>query len=238
MGWLESQFMESLSQGSVLVIVLAFLGGVVSSLLPCTVGMLPVLVGYVGGYSQGSKLQVLRQVMLFVLGVSLTLTAFGVLASILGVTFGSFVGSGWYYFVGVVAILMGVHLLGWFTLPLPQFVTTLPDTDAGKWFTPLVLGLAFGAATSPCGTPFLTAILGFISYQKNLLLGGVSLFAYGLGQCVILIVVGLFTGLIKKMAVIRQVGSVLNTLSGAVFILAGILIISLGAGWLDPFAFY
>ena len=218
--------------GIMMVIGLAFAGGFISSLLPCTVGMLPVVVGYVGGYSEGSKWDIFKQVMLFVLGVSLILTIFGVTASLLGLVFGSFVGSGWYYLVGTIAILMGLHLLGWITIPLPQFVTKLPDTETGKWFTPLLLGMGFGAATSPCGTPFLTAILGFISQEKDILLGGTSLFAYGLGQSVLLVVIGLFTGLIKQMAVIRKVGSVINILSAVIFILAGLLIIGLGAGWI------
>lgn len=238
MSGLEQLFVETLSQRSLLVVVLAFAGGVVSSLLPCTVAMLPVLVGYVGGYNRQSMAGVLQQIVLFMLGVATVMTALGIAASLAGVVFGSFTGSGWYYVVGAVAIIMGLHLLGVVQVPLPRFITQMPETEAGKLAAPFILGLAFGAASSPCGTPFLTAILGFISHEKNLVLGGASLFTYALGQTVLLLVVGIFTGLLKHMATLRSVGRVINVLSAIVFLLAGLLFIAQGAGWLDPLAFY
>jgi cytochrome c-type biogenesis protein len=234
---LQQVFMQSLNTHSYMVLILAFLGGVASSLLPCTVGMLPVLVGYVGGYGETSKWSVLQQILLFMLGFALVLTILGILASVLGMAMGAMVGNSWYYVLGVVAIIMGLHLLEIIQLPLPQFVTKLPESKPGQILAPILMGAAFGAASSPCGTPFLTGILGFISREANWVLGGFSLFAYAFGQSMLLLVVGLCTGLIKKMAVFRHVGSVINKLSASVFILAGLLLIAQAAGWLDIFAF-
>lgn len=221
-----------------MVLLLAFAGGVMSSLLPCTVGMLPVLVGYVGGYTESSRLAILRQILLFMIGFALVLTALGVLASLLGTAMAALVGASWYYFLGALAILMGLQLLEVIQLPLPQFVTRLPETSSGQWLAPILLGAAFGAASSPCGTPFLTAILGFISREKNWMLGGASLFSYALGQSMLLLLVGLFTGLIKQLAVFRRVGHVITRLSACVFVLGGVLLIAQAAGWLDIFAFF
>ncbi|MEB3288109.1 MAG: cytochrome c biogenesis protein CcdA [Vampirovibrionales bacterium] len=233
---LQNQLISALSNHSIAVIGLSFAGGVISSLLPCAISMLPVLIGYVGGYTEDSRWDILRQVLLFIVGVSLVMTILGVSASLLGVAFGGLVGSNWYYLVGVIAILMGLHLLHIIQVPLPQFITRLPETKSGHVFAPIMLGMAFGAASSPCGTPFLTAILGFISQEKHILLGAGSLFAYALGQSMLLLVVGLFTGLLKHIAIVRHVGKVINALSGAIFILAGLLLIAQGAGWLDALA--
>lgn len=235
---LQTNFLSLLNNHSYMVLVLAFLGGVMSSLLPCTVGMLPVLIGYVGGYTESSRLAILRQILLFMLGFALVLTALGILASVLGTAMAALVGAGWYYFLGILAIVMGLQLLEIIQLPLPQFVTRLPETRSGQWLAPIALGAAFGAASSPCGTPFLTAILGFISREKNWMLGGASLFSYAFGQSMLLLVVGLFTGLIKQMALFRQVGTLITRLSAVVFILGGSLLIAQAAGWLDIFAFF
>lgn len=235
---LQTTFLSLLNNHSYMVLVLAFLGGVMSSLLPCTVGMLPVLIGYVGGYTESSRLAILRQILLFMVGFALVLTALGILASVLGTAMAALVGAGWYYFLGVLAIVMGLQLLEVIQLPLPQFVTRLPETRSGQWLAPIALGAAFGAASSPCGTPFLTAILGFISREKSWMLGGASLFSYAFGQSMLLLVVGLFTGLIKQMALFRQVGALITRLSAAVFILGGVLLIAQAAGWLDVFAFF
>jgi cytochrome c-type biogenesis protein len=235
---LQSAFLHTLNAHSYRVLLLAFAGGVASSLLPCTVGMLPILIGYVGGYTETSKWAILRQIVLFMLGFALVLTALGIAASILGMAMAALVGHGWYYLLGAVAILMGLQLLEVIHLPLPQFVTRMPQSTPGKLLAPIALGAAFGAASSPCGTPFLTAILGFISREQNWLLGGLSLFCYALGQSMLLLITGLFTGLMKQMAVLRQVGSVITKLSAVVFILAGLLLIAQAAGWLDIFAFF
>lgn len=234
---LETAFFRTLNAESYTVILMAFAGGVASSLLPCTVGMLPVLIGYVGGYTEDSRLSVLRQISLFMLGVALVLTLLGILASLLGTAMAAMVGKGWYYFLGVVAIVMGLHLAGIINVPLPQAITRMPKTEPGKLLAPVILGAAFGAASSPCGTPFLTAMLGFISRGENWLLGGLSLFFYALGQSMLLLVVGLFTGFLKHMAILRHVGKVITWMSAVVFMLAGVLLIAQAAGWLDIFAF-
>ena len=233
---MEQLFYDALSAHSMMLIVFAFAGGVVSSLLPCTVGMLPVLVGYVGGYTEQSRWETLREILLFMLGFALVLTALGIIATLLGTQLGALVGPTWYYVLGAVAILMGLQLLEVLHIQWPQFVPRMPEKQQ-HIFAPLLLGIAFGAASSPCGTPFLTGILGMISNEHNWMLGGFSLFAYAVGQSVLLLVMGLFTGQLKRMAILRHVGSVMTKLSGAVFILAGILLIAQGAGWLDPLAF-
>lgn len=235
---LPQLFQTSLNQHSATMLGLAFVGGVVSSLLPCTVGMLPILVGYVGGYAERSRKAVLIQILLFMLGFAAVLTGLGMLASALGAIMASLVGAGWYYFLGVIAIIMGLQLLEVIQIPLPPLLKRLPSHNLGRLLTPFILGAAFGAASSPCGTPFLTAILAFITRENSWLLGGLALFFYALGQSMLLLVVGLFTDLLKQMAVLRRVGNIMTKLSAGVFILAGLLMIAQTAGWLNSFAFY
>jgi cytochrome c-type biogenesis protein len=196
--------------------------------------MLPILIGYVGGYANLSRGRLLLQVLLFILGTSTILTVLGVGASLLGIAFGSWLGSGWYAVMGTLAVLMGLQLLGVLHIPFPQVIQKMPETRSGQLLAPYLLGLAFGAASSPCGTPFLTAILGFISRENDLWLGGVSLFFYGLGQGIIFLVVGLFTGLLKHLAMLRRVGAVINAMSGIVFIIAGLVLLLMATGWLEP----
>jgi cytochrome c-type biogenesis protein len=238
MSSLISAFQQTLHSNSFGVVGLSFLGGIVSSFLPCTIAMLPLMVGYIGGYNSNSKWDVFLQVSLFILGVALVMTILGVAASMLGVTFGGLIGSGWYYVIGIVAIIMGLQLLEVIHIPLPQFVTKMPETKSGKILTPFILGITFGTASSPCGTPFLAGILGLISQQGNILLGGLSLFFYALGQGMLLMVVGLFTGLLKHMATLRQVGAFMSKLSAYVFLLFGIGLIAQGAGLLGDILLY
>lgn len=231
---LETLLTQSLSQHSVVVLGIAFIAGVVSSILPCTLSMMPLLVGYIGGYTAKSKWAVLLQILMFITGLALVMGVLGVAASLIGVAFGALVGSAWYYAIGILAILMGLQLLNIIQIPMPQTVKQFPETAPGKLLAPLLLGVTFGITASPCGTPFLAAILGFISHEKNILLGGLSLVSYALGQGTLLLFIGLFTGILKHIANLRHVGSVVTKLSALLFFVSGALLILAGANLLLP----
>ncbi len=237
---LEQQFFNAVSNPSIAVVGLAYLGGLASMFLPCTLSLMPVLIGYVGGYADTrNKWLVLQQTTMFVLGLALVFALLGTLAAVLGLTFGSFSSQWWFIIMGVLTIAMALNLLNIIHIPLPSFIKKLPDggleqTGLQRWIAPLLLGMAFGAATSPCGTPFLAGILSLISNTQNVTLGAVSLFTYALGQGTLLIIIGLFTGLLKHMATLRHIGNLITKMSAVVFLVAGVMLILEGFGLLAP----
>ncbi|MEB3244925.1 MAG: cytochrome c biogenesis protein CcdA [Vampirovibrionales bacterium] len=225
--------------GLLLGIGLAFLGGVVSSLLPCTLAMVPVLAGYMGAFSQHSLKQRLLQVSLFVIGIASVMALLGVLAGVLGWAFGAWLGAWSYALVGVILLLMGAYLAGWVPKgPLSALTDRLGKlglmrlpksaTDSNNVLQPFILGACMGLIASPCGTPYLAAILAMISYQQQWLTGGLYLFAYALGQGVLLIFVGLGIGWLRHLPVLRPAGAWLQKLSGLLFIALGAVIMLKG----------
>lgn len=203
------------------------LAGLVSSLLPCNLAVLPLMMGYLGASKQTpSRANWALKVGLFGLGVALTLTTLGVGATLLGHAFGGWLAGGWLYrVVGTVAILMGLTLLGVWHGPTLGVFQRLPQINlppALLWLEPLLVGAFSGLVASPCGTPYLVAVLSVIGQFKQVGLGAWVLFCYALGQSVPLLLVGLLAGWGRYMAGARQLGQLLNTLSGAVFVLAGL----------------
>ena len=83
-----------------------FLAGVLSSASPCVLATIPLVVGFVGGYSDGDRGKAFRYSLIFILGLSLTFTAFGAAAGLLGTMFGT-LGGPWYLVAGVIALVMG-----------------------------------------------------------------------------------------------------------------------------------
>lgn len=74
-----------------------------------------MVVAYVGGYNNRSRLNGFIISLSFVLGLSLTLAAAGAFASIVGKFFlGSKVV---WYLAAIVAVIMGANMLGLFALP-------------------------------------------------------------------------------------------------------------------------
>jgi len=218
-----------------LILLCAFLGGIITSFFPCSISMLPVMVGYMGAYAENNKKDVFFQALVFILGLATVMTILGVVLSLLGKTFGEQNSGIFYYLVGGLTLVMGLQMLGLFHIPLPKIVKTLPETHQGRLLSFYVLGLAFGLVSSPCGTPVLAAILGIISRQGNIVLGGLSLFLYAVGQGLLIMIAGLFTGFLKHVATIRTLGSGLMKISAIVLILTGLIFILQGAGFWSKF---
>jgi len=69
-----------------------FLAGVISSASPCVLATIPLVIGFVGGYADGDRKKAFLYSVAFVLGLSITFTAFGAAAGLLGTMFGTLGG--------------------------------------------------------------------------------------------------------------------------------------------------
>ena len=77
--------------------LLALLAGMLTSVTPCSLSSIPLIVGYVGGTGQAEPKRALRLSLTFALGTAFTFTALGVIASMAGRLIGtgpSFCGAG------------------------------------------------------------------------------------------------------------------------------------------------
>src|SRR5512140_2476401 len=84
-----------------LAFLAVFVGGLISAASPCVLAAIPLIIGYVGGYSEGSKKKAALYSLVFILGLSITFTVLGAAASAMG-QFLSFAGK-WLY-IGLAVI--------------------------------------------------------------------------------------------------------------------------------------
>ena len=54
-----------------------FLGGIISSASPCVLAMIPLIIGFVGGYAEGSQKKAIQYSLMFTLGLTITFTILG-----------------------------------------------------------------------------------------------------------------------------------------------------------------
>ena len=80
-----------------------FLAGLLTSLTPCMLSMLPITIGYIGGYEAKSRIQAAAQSTWFSLGLATTLAGLGILASLAGKVYGQ-IGIGLPIIVSIIAI--------------------------------------------------------------------------------------------------------------------------------------
>ena len=210
---------------SFVFLIVSFLGGVLSSISPCSIGVLPLIVGYVGGYGDSDKFKTFVQMCSFVLGLGLVLSVIGVICAVTGNVFTSVGGAYWILIISSLILVMGLNLLGLVEIPIPSIVKKLPKGNSASLFIyPVLIGILFAFATSPCSTPILAGIMGFASLTKNLVLAGLMLLCFSLGQGIIVILAGVFTSFLKGLRNFAQTSEILLKISGVLLVVASILI--------------
>ncbi len=207
-----------------LAFLAVFAGGLISAASPCVLAAIPLIIGYVGGYSEGDKKKAAIYSFVFILGLSITFTVLGAAASIMG-QFLSFAGQWFYIGLAVLAVAMGLQLMGVVSIPLP-FQKTRQVKSRGLWGA-FLLGLLTGTVSSPCATPVLAVILAYVSTQGDILYGSALLFAYAVGHCALIFIAGLSIGLTESMVGskgIRNFSLYSKRFSGAVLVAAGLYV--------------
>ena len=181
-----------------------FLAGVLSSASPCVLATVPLVVGFVGGYSDGDRGKAFRYSLVFILGLSLTFTAFGAAAGLLGTMFGT-LGGVWYLIAGIIALIMGGQMMGFYEIRLPIKRDYKPRQNGivGAF----LLGLFFGVVSSPCATPVLVVLLTLVAGKGQVLYGITLLFCYAIGHCLLMLFAGTFTGFVESFVKARGVVS-------------------------------
>ena len=207
---------------SVLSIGIIFLAGLVTSLTPCMLSMLPITVGYIGGYESEGRLQAAAQSSWFALGLATTLAILGIVATTIGRVYGQ-IGIGLPIIVSLVAIAMGLNLLEILPLRFPSLgATDWIGQDLPRGLRSYLIGLTFGLIASPCSTPVLATLLTWVATTQNLVLGAGLLIAYAIGYVTPLVIAGTFTASIKKILELRRWSSWINPVSGALLLGFGI----------------
>ncbi len=100
-----------LQAGSLLAYLLVFLGGIVTSIGPCNVAMIPLVIGYVGGSHNLSRGRSFALSLTFAVGLAITFMLLGVIATLIGGLIGG-TSRAWYYVVAGVCLLIGLHDVG------------------------------------------------------------------------------------------------------------------------------
>jgi cytochrome c-type biogenesis protein len=194
--------LPSYIQGSpFLAYLVAYLGGVLVSFTPCVYPVIPVAVAYVTGASEGGRQNSASLSLVYILGMALTYTALGVIASLTGKLFGRIQANPWTHIVSAnIFILMGLSMMEVFSLPVPAFLTGLQKKEMKKgWAGSFVLGITSGFIIGPCSAPILIVLLGYVAARQGVIYGMSLLFMFALGMGTLLFILGTFAGFIAAL---------------------------------------
>ncbi len=176
---------------------ISFLGGLIASVSPCSLSMLPLIVGYVGGYSDEKPAKTFVQMLFFVLGASIVFSIIGIICALTGKIF---VGNPYFsLIVASIILIMGLNIVGVLEFQMPVLIKEIPQNNFNNDFLyPILLGAVFAIIGTPCSTPILASIMAFASMSANIVQSVLMLFLFSLGQGLILIFAGWLTSKIKS----------------------------------------
>ncbi|EJO5348537.1 cytochrome c biogenesis protein CcdA [Clostridium botulinum] len=210
-----------------LALLISFLGGIISSFSPCILSSLPLIIGYVNRYSKNNKKTALKYSVFFSLGIIITFTSLGIIASLAGRLF---TGGGklWYILLGIIMLFVGLQLIG--VIESKHNSCKVPKKSKGI-LGAFFLGILGGVLSSPCSTPILIAILAFVGSKGNMLLGFSMLLLYSVGHCFIIIISGTSVALVEPInasAKANKINNLLKIILGVIILCIGLYLIYIG----------
>lgn len=207
-----------------LLIPFAAGGGLLASVSPCILAMLPVNLSYIGTLNVKSRQEAFWNATGFVLGVMTMLSVFGLFSAVAGAVMVEWRG----YInlaVGMLIILMGLSISGLVHLPLPQAQISLPPF-AGTYG----VGVTFALISSPCASPVLFAVLAAAAATGSPVWSVLTMVAYALGYTAVIFATSLFAGLMRftrqilmNSELVMRWGGLALIFMGGYYVVSGVL---------------
>lgn len=189
--------LQQLQEPGLLSIFFAYLGGMLTSLTPCIYPMVPILLGVIGASRIESRWQGLSLSVTYALGLATVYTLLGMIAALTGSFFGRIASSPWSLLVFAnLCFLLGIWMLDWIHIPL---FSTARGTARKGYPGAFITGLLSGVMAATCSSPVLAGLLIYVTTSHDVALGASMLFAFAFGMSTLLIIIGTFSGVLKRL---------------------------------------
>ena len=204
----------------------AFIAGIITSITPCSLSQIPLVLGYVG--QEASTGKAFRLSLVYAAGSAVTFTSFGIAASLLGTLLGA-AFSWWYLLLGAIMILMAMQIWGIISIA-PSTYLAARNTKRG-YIGALIAGVIGGIFSSPCSTPVLIALIAMIAASESTVRGAVLMLLYSAGCTALSVALGASPSLIRRIGQnegMRKASKALSVLLGCGVFAIGIVLLYLG----------
>ena len=191
------------SQHIGLILLGFFIAGLLLSLTPCVLPMIPILSSIIfASHKRPSHQTRLKDFFLslsYVGGVSFTYTLIGIFAGLSGNLISSSIQSPLLMIIlGIVFILLALSMFDLYALKLPHFVenfiaTSILRVEGGRYFNVFIIGMISSLVLSPCIAPPLAGAIIYINQSQDFILGGLALFTLSIGMSIPLLLIGIFS---------------------------------------------
>lgn len=197
----QSKIVQLLAGHNIFWTLLSFFGfGLLLSLTPCVLPLIPVLSAIILGQKQLTTAKAFGLSLTYVLAMALTYALAGVFAGLAGSYLQAFLQSPWVIIIVCgLFVFLAFSLFGFYELRLPtswheKLIHISNRQQGGNYLGVAFMGCLSTLVISPCVTAPLVGVLTYIGNTGNAILGGVALFILGLGSGVPLLIIGTSEG--------------------------------------------
>ncbi len=181
-----------------LQLLIVFLAGLALNLTPCVYPLIPITVGFFANQAKEGRGGTFGLAVVYVLGMSVTYSALGVVAAMTGQIFGAALQSP-VVILAIVAVLIALALsmFGLWEIRVPAWAMRASGGKGG-YAGALIMGLLVGFVAAPCIGPFVLGLLTYVGQVGSPVLGFVLFFSLAMGLGLPYLILGTFTGAINK----------------------------------------
>tara|TARA_B100000575_G_C23101234_1_gene635336 strand:+ start:507 stop:1214 length:708 start_codon:yes stop_codon:yes gene_type:complete len=204
--------------------------GLISFLSPCVLPLIPGYISYISGSSLNELLEKknvnLIPIILFTLGFSIVFIVFGAASTFLGQVL---LQNSYELRIaaGLVIILFSLHIIGIINLKFLNYEKRIQTSSNNRFYSPILIGMAFAFGWTPCIGPILGSILVLAATEESVNKGILLLIFYSLGLAVPFVLSGY---LIQKFLIFsKNFKKNINLVSksgGIILLITGILILT------------
>lgn len=219
--WL-SQIAEMIRNNVWIAPILALLAGLLTSVTPCSLSNIPLIIGYVGGIGERNTKRAFMYSAVFSLGTAVTFVSLGVIATSAGRLMGTS-SSVWYLLLGILMVLMALQT--WEIYNFIPSINLLAKNKKRGFIGAFLAGILGGIFSSPCSTPVLIALLAIVAGEGNFVWGIILMLLYSIGHSTLIMVAGTSVSFIQKINSndnYKKTTSILKIIIGVVILLIGL----------------
>lgn len=188
-------------QGLAVAFLAIFVLGLALNLTPCVYPMIPVTLGYFGRQSEGKTSRLFGLALMYLVGIAITYSTMGVVAALTGQLFGALLQNPWVLVgIALVMVALALSLFGVYEIQAPNFIRQKVAGGSGSGVLgALSMGLVVGIVAAPCVGPVTIGLLTYVGSTGNPWLGFGMFFTLSLGLGAPYVVLGTFSGGLKRL---------------------------------------
>ena len=187
-------------KGWFLTFFFIFLGGLALNLTPCVYPLIPITIGFFVNQAEGKLRRSFFLAILYVIGMSITYSLLGLMASISGGMLGSVLQKpAALIFIALVLVALSSSMFGAFEIRIPQKLALIGGTSRQGNIGSILMGLTVGIIAAPCIGPFILSLLLYVAEKGDPLTGFLMFFVLSLGLGLPFIFLGAFSGSVTKL---------------------------------------